>query len=213
MLPRCDSNAPLRVMGIDPGTDTLGVSVLDVCLATNRVSIIDAKTYSGSALSKDLFPHLRTIHGDKYGRLKAHELNLYWIIEGYGPHEVISESPYMGSFASTYGALLQCLMCINNALMAYDWRMPLLLVDPASVKKNIGVNGKSGDKSLMTKAVLSLIQTGALHNPNNIDIEALDEHSIDSIAVAYVRTRYVVENNVYTWAINAGGRTSTFGRL
>ena len=50
------------------------------------------------------------------------------------------------------------------------------------MKKNIGVKGNSGDKDLMTTAVLN--------NPNiifndDIDTESLSEHAIDAIAIGY----------------------------
>lgn len=193
MLGLFDDPTPLRVIGIDPGTDTLGVSVLDVCLATNRISLVSSQTFSGLQMSRN-YRWVSDVHGDKIARLKAHEENLYYIFCDMQPHEVICESPFLGRLPAAFRALIECLDAIRSALMRYDDRIPLLTVDPPTVKNALGVNGKSGDKSLMRHGVLRLT---TLENPNNVALEQLDEHSIDSIAVAYVRANHVISNNHY----------------
>lgn len=196
MLGAYNDPAPLRIIGIDPGTDTLGVSVLDVCLASNRISLTAARTHSGSSMAKD-YRWLSSVHGDKAARLRAHEENLFSLFSQFQPHEIVSEAPYLGRFPSAYAALVECLNAIRQAVIRYDYRMPLITVDPPTVKNALGVNGKSGDKSLMSRGVQQLISSGILHNPLGIDVGVLDEHSVDSIAVAYVRAKYVVDNNTF----------------
>ena len=41
MLGIYSQQEPVRIVGIDPGSDTLGVSVLDVHLDTNRIELAD----------------------------------------------------------------------------------------------------------------------------------------------------------------------------
>lgn len=187
MLGQYIDPAPFRVIGIDPGTDTLGVSVLDANLSTNEISLKSSQTFKGSIMCKE-YPWIIQTHGEKVARLKSHEDNLYNLFCQYRPHEVVSEAPYMGRFPAAYAALVECLNAIRAALMRYDAHMPLYTVDPATVKHTVGVSGKSGDKELMHKAITNLT---TISNPGHINLQMLDEHSIDSIAVAYVRASYV----------------------
>ncbi len=194
MLGRYDDPAPCRILGIDPGTNKLGVSVLDVCLATNAISLRFSQTFDGHVMSRD-YRYVSRVHGDKVARLEAHRENLYILLTHWQPHEVVSEAPYLGRFPAAYAALVECLTAVRHALSAYDWNMPLLTVDPPTAKNAVGVNGKSGDKDLMAAAVHRLVDLGFLLNPEGIVLSSLDEHSIDSIAVGYVRAKYLADMN------------------
>lgn len=196
MLPAFDDLAPLRIMGIDPGTDTLGVSVLDVHLHCNTITLSFSNTFKGTQLARD-YRYVSQLHGDKIARLKAHEDNLTRFMMQWCPHEIISEAPYMGRFPAAYAALVECMTAIRNAVMRYDWYLKLFTADPPTVKNSVGVGGKSGDKTLMKEAIQRLFDESVILNPNGIDIDALDEHSIDSIAVAYVRARHAITTNTY----------------
>lgn len=196
MLPTYDDPTPLRIMGIDPGTDTLGICVLDVSLDSDQVFLKMVQTYSGTQMSK-AYQYIQDIHGAKVARLTAHQDNFRFLLSHWHPQCVICEAPYLGHFAAAYAALVECLSYLRVALMEYDYRLPLLMVDPPTVKKTVGVNGKSGDKGLMLQAVLSLFEKGQLLNPLQLDIAALDDHSIDSIAVAYTQAKGLIDNNHY----------------
>lgn len=196
MLPSCNDYSPLRIMGIDPGTDTLGVSVLDAFLHSNTICLVYSTTFHGSQMANQ-YRYLANVHGDKVARLKAHEDNLYYLLSLYQPHEVISEAPYMGRFPAAYGALVQCMDSIRAAVIRYDAALPLLTADPPTVKNAVGVGGRNGDKTMMASSIAQMILNNTILNPNGLNIALLDEHSIDSIAVAYVRARHAISTNVY----------------
>lgn len=181
--------AVFRVIGIDPGTDTLGVSVLDVDLLSARVSLIDAFTLRGSANMKS-YPMLMDVHGDRYAKVYSHFetiKNIFWF---FHPHSVICESPYMGKFATAFEALVECKMMIRRALVEYDATKPLHLIDPPSAKIAVGAPGKGGDKNTVRDAIIRLTN---LDNPNNIEIILLDEHSTDAIAVGYYQCIQILD--------------------
>lgn len=176
-----DDPTPYRFVGIDPGTDTLGAAVLDVDVFTGAFSLMDARTFHGSRMLKHLRETERT-YGGRFARLHGLEVALAEYFAEAQPHAIISESPYLGQRATPYAALTECLSSIRRAVRTYNDRLPLREVDPARAKARIGVSGKSGDKSLMHAAVMGLRD---LRNPTGIDLTQLDEHSIDSIAIAY----------------------------
>ena len=53
---------------------------------------------------------------------------------------------------------------------------------PVRVKKNIGAKGNA-DKTIVRENILRLFSN--VNNLSLLDIESLDEHSIDSLAVSY----------------------------
>lgn len=183
MFHLADDPTPYRVIGIDPGTDTLGVAVLDIQLPVATFTLVDAQTFQASRMLKH-FRDTEQTYGSRFARLHGLELALGEYFADMQPHAIISESPYMGQRATPFAALTECLTSIRRAVRAYNDRLPLHQVDPARAKARVGVSGKSGDKGLMQKAVSQLKD---IQNPQGIVLQALDEHSIDAIAIAYYR--------------------------
>ncbi|MNE02406.1 hypothetical protein D3C80_948800 [compost metagenome] len=93
---------------------------------------------------------------------------------------VICESNYKGRFADAYATLVECVAVIRNVLYRYDPTMPLLMVDPMSAKKAAGVVGKFKDKMDVTRALKK--RTDIVWG---VDIDTLDEHSVDAVAIGY----------------------------
>ncbi len=179
---------PYRVVGIDPGSVTLGVAVLDLNIDTHAIELIDARTFDAS---KSLQPYwlVAKTHGDRVARLMAHEDGLYGYFCCMQPQAIASESPYMGRFPQAYAALTECMTSIRRAVWRYDNRMPLHLSDPMTVKAAVGVvsKGRKNREALSKDHVQEGVLNLDLINHSGIDISKLDEHSIDAIAVAKSR--------------------------
>lgn len=188
MLPHPPGVEPYRIVSIDPGTDTLGTAVLDIDLDQRQVAVAEVYTFHGSRLQR-LFPLVVSVHGERMARLMAHEENLLSFFNYARPHGIVSESPYMGRFPSAFAALTECVSAIRRAVHRYDPLMPLHVVDPSTVKKNVGVKGTSGDKSAMARAIANLPD---LKNPSQIPFAELDEHSVDAIAVGYYQAGVIL---------------------
>lgn len=171
-----------RIVGIDPGTDTLGVSLLELDLSTCVISLAGSQTFRGHHLARE-FPMTAEKHGDRFARLMAHRKNLLEYFQAHKPHVIACESPYFRRrMPMAFSALTECVFTIRQATEMYNPEKPLYLYDPPTVKNAVGVGGKNGDKEAMRAGVIKLTD---LQNPLGISYQSLDEHSIDSIAVAY----------------------------
>jgi Holliday junction resolvasome RuvABC endonuclease subunit len=181
MLPYpIDKNTQTCIVGIDPGSETLGVSVLFFDVVTLQIIKILPKTYIGSKLP--VSPMLSMLHNDRVSRIKAHEYNLFNIYTEYNPVAIVSEAPfYNPRRPNAYGVLVEVICAIRNSIIRYSDTMCFYQVDPASVKRAIGAKGNA-DKDLV-KYHIGLIPE--IVNNLNIAINHLDEHSIDATAVAY----------------------------
>lgn len=181
MLPYpINKNSQACIVGIDPGSETLGVCVLYFDVITFKINRIIPKTYTGSKLPVD--PMLSLMHNDRVSRIKAHEDNLVSVYTQHSPIAIVSEAPfYNPRRPNAYGVLVEVICAIRNSIIRYSDTMCFYQVDPASVKRAIGAKGNA-DKDAVRCSIGHLSEIiGALSVP----IQSLDEHSIDAIAVAY----------------------------
>lgn len=193
---------PYRIFGIDPGSDTMGTSVVDYDLRSGRCVLQYAATHSGSQLMRD-YPRWITVYGERATRLWSHEAYLLNLMQRWQPHYVISESPFMGRFPQAYASLVECMHVIQRAVRTYDEWMPLHTVDPPTVKAVVGVKAKGSTKDDVKQALLGFT---FLENPHGIDIAGLDEHSIDAIVVALTRAKQFADLQHSTYKTPEVGR-------
>lgn len=178
-----------RIVAIDPGTNALGLAVLDADIATGHLFVKDALTIDVARFI-NRYPQVATVHGDRVAKLYGVERALMKYFMAWQPARVVSEAPYMGRFPQAFGALVECVTAIRRALMNYNRSLPLASLDPATVKKSIGVSGKSGDKEAILPALKKRTDITFL-----IDVDALDEHARDAIAVGYAYYQSLAEGN------------------
>lgn len=171
-------DVPFKVMGVDPGTTTMGVSFLTWDMVSRYFIVEDAFTIT----AKPNDPHYESIseiHGNRMARIKAHEETILRLLTDNRPAAVISESPFMGRFPQSYMALVECVLCIRNGVLAYDRHMPLYSVDPTTAKQSAGMKvTRKSDKEDVRIALRSRTDLRW-----GVDLESLDEHSVDAVAV------------------------------
>lgn len=174
----------VSIVGIDPGTETLGLSIFTFDALSVELQKVAAYTFVGSKLpyySDDI----AALHGDRYARLRAHQLNLLRILQLVRPVAIVSESPFFNPRRPAAGAaLVETIDCIRRAIYQYDQFRVLQLVDPSSVKNAVGAKGNAG-KDDVKKAMLKL--ASSLPFDATTPFEYMSEHAIDAVAVAYWR--------------------------
>lgn len=174
-----------RIVGIDPGTNTLGVALLSYDLVNQSLLVDEALTFTADTMIHR-YPNIIDAQGERYARIHAHRENLKQYFQTHQPHAIASEAPYFRRLVQAFASLTECVYAIRMAAYDYDQFRPLHTIDPATVKKSVGVSGKSGDKEEMRKAILRL---GILTTAQEETLHLLDEHAIDAIAVAYTHFR------------------------
>lgn len=188
-----DDQENLLIVGIDPGTDTLGACIAEIELSGSfKMKVIDTITINGTEHLKHNrgYMELSKIHGNKYARLKAIENALDKWFSKHKPHLVCSESPFMYHSPHAFASLTEALTIIRISLSKYNDSMFLFLVPPQMAKAAIG---SLSDKKLGVRpAIEELLSDGVkygLEISSYLDIDKMSEHELDAIAVAY--TRYI----------------------
>lgn len=180
-LPYTQQDRVANVVGIDPGSQTLGLCVLSFDIVTFEIISTQAKTFYGDRLPQyDKF--IAATHGDRVARILAHKQNIKELLYYYKPIIVASESPFFNTRRpNAFAALLEVLTMIRDSIIEYNPYQPLIGIDPPTVKKAVGAPGNA-DKSMV---LLALSKMGDALKLNQNYISQLDEHSVDAIAVAY----------------------------
>lgn len=186
-----DEQLLFRILGVDPGSDTMGVAVIELNMLTGSIGLLEANTYSGHALMKTV-PHVLEVHGPRTARLWGHQENMERLFRLHHPQMVVSESPFLGRFPQAFAALTECISAIRRAVYMFDPLMPLLQVDPPTVKLAVGVKARGTDKDDVKRA---LIKATFYENTGGLDIASLDEHSVDAICVALTKA-IEIRNNI-----------------
>jgi len=170
----------IRIIGLDPGTKTTGVVILDYDFDNPfDIKPVFVETIQ-SKLSLRNLKGLAGLNGERFGLIKTVGVQLYRLLDIYKPDFVVAESSYSGSFATTFQALSELMFEIKQSVYDYSPITQVNVIDPASVKKFMGVKGNSNDKDLMTKALNSYLKKlGITFNVNQID-----EHSVDAFCIA-----------------------------
>nr|DAT15800.1 MAG TPA: RuvC [Caudoviricetes sp.] len=175
-------NQPFRLLAIDPGTDTLGVSVWDVDLLTKSISLIHADTYKASQYLtyQEGLDRWESVE-EKYIRLYIHHENMRRLLEFYQPHQVVHESAFMGRFPKAFQGLTECLVELRRAVFEHNPYLSFIGITPMEVKYAVSKGiGKDDVRNAMQKIL------------SNIDLSVYDEHTVDSIAIGYTRIQAIL---------------------
>jgi Holliday junction resolvasome RuvABC endonuclease subunit len=186
-----DSGSIISIVGIDPGTTTLGTSVLWVDLSIMKIVASQAMTIRADRLYAESWTG--SLFGDRTARVLGLEGELLYLFQGVQPFMIVSESPFISMRQpQAYGALTEAMCAIKSAVMRFDIWKPLYTIDPPRVKQGVGAPGNA-DKDTVKRHVLALPD---LCWSGDVPLAQLDEHSIDALAVAYTQWRnYLKEMN------------------
>lgn len=181
-IPEQGSNTSC-IVGIDPGSENLGISVLEFDLTTLQIVKTTAQTVVGSKLMKKNSWAIE-LHGERASRIEALQKAILDVLNKYEPVLIVCESPFFSSrMPSAFGVLMEVLVAIKQAVEQFSkWKI-IHLIDPPTVKRGVGGKGNA-DKFKMKELVCNLPDINYF---GDVPITDLDEHSIDAIAVAYTR--------------------------
>ena len=186
-----EEDAIATITGIDPGSDKLGVGDISFNVRTMQIVQCDARTFTGSKIRGGDW--LGEVFGPRYRRIDALSDSLRYHFFRTQPLIIANESPFIHMRRpQAYGALTEVVCSIREAVRDYDSWKPLYQVPPSSCKKAVGASG-GADKFQVKKAMLQIAE---ITNVSLTPIEEMDEHSIDSLAVAYAMYLSLVRSEI-----------------
>lgn len=185
-LPPPPPDDKIRILACDPGTTTLGLSVIEVDI--DNPTQIPHVVWSDTIEVKNprVEDSLFQIDGGRGWRMEEIEKQMVSVIEFAQPNFFITETPFMSrGKISAYESGIQLQTMILSAVRSLSLTMNVYGINPITVKHYVGVDHIGTDKEDIKKAVIGLFK-----DSTDIDLSTLDEHSIDSIAVGHYFWRY-----------------------
>lgn len=185
-------------MSIDPGSDTLGLTLLTVDLRNGQITVQYSSTHEASRMLRYLPMGYEDAHGAMRSRMYCHQQMLVDMMTQFRPHTVIAESAFLKKrFPRAFEVLIVGLEMIRGALRIYNPTMVLETVEPSAAKKAVGHKGNSKDKEGVHQCVINY--PGLIWN---VDPYSLDEHSSDSVAIGISKAIDISRD--YVWPLAAG---------
>lgn len=173
-----------RILGIDNGTNTVGVVILDHDIRTGVSVVTRAETFKADRTSGTLYPDMDFYEDTLRARLRTIQRYMSTVLEDEDPDSVAIETPFARrAFVSSYKALSMSLDYIQNAVYDYRPGLEFVGISPYTAKAAVipkGTNFKT-EKDFIRTCILA--ERDIVAAPG-IRLSELDEHSIDAIAVA-----------------------------
>lgn len=189
-------NDVVRVLAIDPGSNTCGFAVVVMDVNTGVKHIEYMHTVSATAIRKFFKDSV-----ERYGEREAKNIQygevLRELLKEHEPFEVVAESAYK-RFVNTFRALIEQVSVFRCVVHLHNPMMPLRLIGPSDAKKAIGVKGTSSDKELVRAALLKRDDITRAESSYLIET---DEHANDAVAIALARL-LIIERSVNAFKSN-----------
>ena len=152
----------MRILGVDPGTQTMGYSILDLDDDGGMPHCLDYGTFSGGR-SKEIAERLHLL----FGELQA-------LAERWAPDELAIEEPFVDTARGAKSAVAVGQAQAVALLVAANRGMLIQRYSPATVKSTVAGYG-AGDKAQVQRSVRLLLGLGD---------EPMGEDASDAIAIA-----------------------------
>ncbi len=171
-----------RVLSFDPGAN-LGVTISEGDMGLTYLKPIHSETIDLNKWMKILHSEIEETYGARFARIYTLRFMVTNILHRWQPDFMAHENAFMMMRRVTAGiTLAEYVLIMRMCAYDYDIAMPIFGFAPFEIKSSVKLKGKlSGNKALVSKALPKLPDLDL----SNVNIDELDEHSIDSIAIGY----------------------------
>jgi Holliday junction resolvasome RuvABC endonuclease subunit len=175
-----------KILGIDPGLNHTGVSIFTL---DQFSSILEIEAHT---LHIERLPNCTEYdpieHSERFIKLSK----LYWLMhEAILTHQPVSiaiEAPfYNRKFPAAYGALLEVVSYVYQSVVDVNPNIYFKAIEPIVVKQAVHAGIKTGKLDVAD----SIRKIPEIMRALRGDFDTLDEHAVDSIAVAYAFLKHI----------------------
>lgn len=189
-----DESFIYRIMGIDNGSSSLGMVIMDLNLRTGRYSYVYSETFEAERLlhrHKGIVP----THGARWARQNTLRDSLTVSLKYYNPHSVAVETPFfMPRRVQSFETLTEMMIFIRQAVECHNPSSDIHRVTPGEAKRAVQPKNFTMKKAVIKDCVLSL---ECIDFPDDVDPTNLTEHEYDAIAVTIAHGERVRKETGY----------------
>ena len=178
-LPDISCKNPV-ICGVDPGTNHVGFSSLVLNPDTLQIENIWSTSLRVDKLPS--YPEYNaTTHTERVEKLLKIRHAVVKLLRYWTPRHMACESPFYNRLRpGAYGPLVESVLMIKLAAFEHNPNMSFYSIEPSVIKKSVGA-GHISDKHAVKAAILNHTTLSSFGFP----LQDLDEHALDSLAVAF----------------------------
>lgn len=176
----------VRIIGIDPGSDNLGLCILDIDTKTSKPVYVRTHNIKIDKLITEL-DQLQCVIDLKFLKIFAIKRFFSEFLDRTKPDMVACEQPFFHRFTPmAFGVLSEVVSSLKLATYEYDTSLMFITYPPKTIKKAIGA-GATAKKEDMKRQLLTLTTyTDLLQEDNQVTKMTPDE--IDAMCIAIVHS-------------------------
>jgi len=174
-----------NIMGVDPGTNYVGVSVFEINVQTLEIVSITPLTISLSKIQETTFSPAMNL------RLFELKNQMRHIVATFNPVSITIEHGFINKLRpAAYGPLSMSINTVQSAAFDVNPFSRIFMISPSEIKMNVGATFKA-DKDMVLAAMNKIGEITAKVNLNSIS-----EHAVDATAIAYGHLKNIRETGV-----------------
>jgi len=174
----------LKLIGIDPGTNYIGVSILTIQSKDLTITNIETVALDVSKINNICFVNKNLMY-----RLAVLTELIYNVMKFHNPAAVGMESPFINSLRpASVVPLSQSVQAIEYGIYNFRDSMPVGKYPPSTVKNAVGAKG-GADKIEILDALLTIDELKL-----NVNFNRITDHEVDATAIAYALLQDVRNN-------------------
>lgn len=169
-----------RILGIDNGSEHLGVAVGDYDLRTKLLTVIHTDTL---VVSKSAYLKYPCLSERSKLAARARRVGDYIFdqCEEFDPDLVGCESPFSHLHVQSFAVLSQCINAVDNAVYRHRPQLRFEKIPPGSAKSATCYPNKySSQKEDIRNYIL---KAEWINHKDSVDLKLCDEHQIDGVSV------------------------------
>lgn len=168
-----------RVLGIDPGSNATGFSVIDFDPETGQKTIVYQYTLTtNEAIAGN--EHVIPQYGEREARYMGYKRFMNQVLDFYNPDVVACEAPFLHRMPQAFKVLSELTSIFRHCVIEWNYTRDFVIVPPTNVKKCVGVKAKSNDKEDMRRAVMGRTD---LSYAEGVTLDNMTEHAVDALCV------------------------------
>lgn len=183
------SNGVVKIIALDPGTNNLGLTVMSINILS--MCVVETTTFTVTVKNNLLLPDDEDNYGLRQAKLNYLVSVVIDAVIKYDAITLVSEGPFYnmrrpGAFAP----LVELLQQIKVELYKIRPLVKFVVYEPSTVKQGVGAKGNA-DKDNVKIALRNVVEKLKFISLDTLD--SMDEHSVDSIAVAITHYNNIVK--------------------
>ena len=167
------------ILSIDPGINFCGLSVLDI---SSNFTVVDSVLVKNTRRFTDEEKLVEAEYGNRVVKIQAIVRTVLELLAKYNFDTIVIEAPFYNALTPVaFGSLLEVIGAIRYLIVIPN-HLRFKLIEPLLAKK-LFTSRSLASKELIKQFLISKKEDGSI--TISIDIEALSEHEIDSIAIGF----------------------------